>query len=217
MRQGPEADEPGAAFISPRMAKAMASPLRSRIMVELNNGPVSPSQFVERVFPGLAAATRRDKLSEVARAFRQLAAWGFVEIADERTGGRRRGGTEKVYRAVERAHFDPATWKRLPRFLRTHYSSNIARAFLGRVVEAFEGDSLDAEVDRHLSCSGVTLDRTAWTELTTALDSTLDWLPQLEAEAALRLRSSGEDPIPTTVGLAAFRSPTDRPPGSDRN
>src|ERR1700729_3989830 len=101
MGQGAITEEPGAAFISPRLAKAMASPLRSRIMMELSIGDMSPSEFCEIVDADLSAA---------ARAFRQLAEWGFAEVVDQRRGGGRRGGTEKIYRRIGRAFFDPPTW-----------------------------------------------------------------------------------------------------------
>lgn len=47
----------------------------------------------------------------------------------------------------------------------------------------------------------------AWTELTDRLDEILAWIPKLQLESAERIAASGEEPIPTTWCLAAFRSP----------
>ena len=52
------------------------------------------------------------------------------------------------------------------------------------------------------------LDRQAWTQLNLRLDELLfSVIPDLEDEAAQRMAVSGEEPIPTTYGLTAFRSP----------
>ena len=36
-----------------------------------------------------------------------------MELVEERTGGQRRGGKEKIYRAVSRSMFDESTWPML--------------------------------------------------------------------------------------------------------
>jgi hypothetical protein len=88
-------------------------------------------------------------------------------------------------------------------------SQNALGAYLRRIFEALDAETFDAEVDRHFSWDAVSLDRRAWKQITDRLDEVLDWLPELEAEAALRMKESSENPIPATVGLAAFRSPTE--------
>lgn len=198
MAEGSRTDEPGAAMISAKMAKALANPWRSRILMELSSRPLSPSQFVDEI---------GGEISNVSRCFRQLAEWGYIEILEERSGGRRRGGVEHVYRNIQRAYFDTRTWERLPRVLKDEFSGNIVASYFRRVSEAVEAGTFDAEVDRHLSWDSPALDRQAWTEMTDKLDEILAWVPELEAESAKRMAESGEEPIPTTVGLAAFRSP----------
>jgi DNA-binding transcriptional ArsR family regulator len=199
MAEGTSTTEPGAAFISPQMAKAMASPLRSRVMMELSNGPQSPSELAEVV---------GEDLSAVARACRQLADWGFAEVVDERKRNHRRGGKEKVYRQLERAFFDTPNWAGLPQFLRNDFTVNILKSLWVRVGDALGAGTFDAEVDRHLSWIGAALDRTAWNELAVRLDDLLSWVPEAEAESTVRMAASGEEPIPATIALMAFRSPT---------
>jgi DNA-binding transcriptional ArsR family regulator len=198
VRQGNKTDEPGAAVISPKLAKTLANPWRAQILAELSSRPMSPSQFVDEV---------GGELTNISRCFRQLAEWGYVEVVERKTGGHRRGGVEHVYRSIQRAHFDSPSWELLPRYLREDISNSLLITFFTRLNDAIEAGTLDAEGDRHLSWDSPVLDRQAWKELTDRFDEVLDWLPELEAESARRMAESGEEPIPTTVGLAAFRSP----------
>jgi DNA-binding transcriptional ArsR family regulator len=189
---------PSPFVISKKTARALANRWRSRILMELNARPLSPSQFIEEI-----GGSR----STISRAFLQLAEWGYIEIVEERKGGRHGGGVERIYRNTQRAHIDTATWEGLPRFLRNEFSNSILGSYLARITEAIKTGTFDAETDRHLSWKPVVLDRIAWGEIVACLDEVLDWLPELEAEASQRMEQSAEEPIPTTVGLAAFRSP----------
>lgn len=184
--------------ISAETAGAVASEWRSRILMELRVRPLSPAQFVREV---------GGEKSWINRCFRQLAEWGYIEVIEVKSGGKRRGGREKFYRLKQRPFFDTPTWETLPRFLRDECSAATLHSYFARVNEALEAGTFDAEVDRHLSWDGVALDRLAWTEVMDRLDELLDWIPELEKEAGLRIEKTGEEPIPTTVGLAGFRSP----------
>ncbi|HEX8752046.1 MAG TPA: winged helix-turn-helix domain-containing protein [Solirubrobacterales bacterium] len=204
MRQGHRKDEPEAPIISAKLAKAVANPWRARILRELSTRPMSPSQFVEEV---------GGELTSISRCFRQLAEWGYVEVVETRRGGSRRGGVERVYANVQRAHFDTESFERLPPYLLTDMLRNWVERFLGRLGNAVETGTLQSEGATHLSWDIPTLDRQAWTELTDRLEELLESLPRLEAEAAARLAESGGEAIPATVALAAFRSPPQ--PGTD--
>lgn len=189
----------GTAVISAKLAKALANPVRARIMMELSVRPLSPSQF-QAIVGG--------NLGNIARYFRQLEEWDYVEVIEHRRGGHRRGGVEHIYRRTQPNLLRTSDWEILPSFLREDISANVLAAYFARISEAIEAGTFDAETDRHLSWDKPVLDRQGWEELSVRLDEVLDWLPELTREAAERMKESGEDPIPTTVGLAAFRSPT---------
>lgn len=189
----------GSAVISAKLAKALANPMRAKIMTELSVRPLSPSQF---------QAIAGGDLGNISRYFRQLEEWDYVEVVETRRGGRRRGGVEHIYRRIQPNLITTENWERLPVFLREDISVNMLASYLARISEAIEVGTFDAETDRHLSWDKVALDRQAWEELGRRLDEVLDWLPELARESAERMQESGEEPIPTTVGLAAFRSPT---------
>jgi DNA-binding transcriptional regulator GbsR (MarR family) len=196
--QGTRNDEPAAGIISAKLAKALGNTWRARIVAEVSLRPMSASEFVDQV---------GGELTNISRCFRQLAEWDYIEVVEERTGGQRRGGIEKVYRAIQRAHFDTPTWAQLPKILMDDITSNVLASYFERISEAIEAGTFDAEVDRHLSWDKIQLDRVAWTQLIERLDEVLASLPELAAESAERMAETGEEPIPTTVGLAGFRSP----------
>lgn len=191
-------EEPGAGVISAKMAKALANPTRARILAELLTRPMSPSQFVDELGGGL---------SNVSRCFRQLREWGYVEVVETRTGGQRRGAVEHIYRATQVAYFDTPAWEALPLHLRRDISANVIASYFEQIADAVDAGTFDAEVDRHFSWDRAMLDRQAWGELGTRLAEVLECLPQLAHESARRMATSKEQPIPMTLGLAAFRSP----------
>lgn len=202
MTQTAASIEPTAFGISAKMAKALIDTWRFRILSELSVRPMSPSQFVEEV---------GGELTHVSRCFRQLAKWDYVEIIEERPGRRRGAAVEHVYRAIQRAHFDTSSWRNVPHLDRHALSISVLESYFERITEAISAGTFDDELDRHLSWDGVVLDRLAWTQLTRGFDCVLSWLPELEVEAARRCAATGGEPIPTIVGLTAFRSP--RPAG----
>ncbi len=159
---------------------------------------MSPTQFTDE-FGG--------NLTVVSRYFRELKKWGFLEVAEELRGGKRRGAVEKVYRAIRRVQFDTPTWEVLPRYLREECSGTILDGLVRRIAQAVAAETFDAEKDRHLSWKALHLDRQAWTEYVTRLDKVLDWVGELEVESAARFVGTEEEPIPATVALMAFRSP----------
>jgi DNA-binding transcriptional ArsR family regulator len=184
--------------IPPHMAKALSNKWRCRILMELTARPLSPSEFVDQI---------GGTLSNIARYFRELASWGYVEVIEERKGGRHGGGIERIYRNTKRAYFDTPTWAALPRLIRNEVSWAFLNSYLDRINEAIEADTFDAETDRHLSWTPVLLSRTDWNEIGEELDEILACLPQMEAESVERVSENLNDLIPVIVGLALFRSP----------
>jgi hypothetical protein len=191
-------EEPAAFGISARTARALADPWRFRILIEVNMRPLSPSRFVEK---------HGGELTHIARCFRQLAEWGYLEVAEERPGRRRGAAIEHVYRAIRRAQFHADTWASVSNSDRHSVTRSILDSYQVRISEAIEAGTFDQEVDRHLSWEIIVLDKAAWQELSERLDFIQGSLAEREFEAGKRLAATSEEQIPTTVGLAAFRSP----------
>jgi DNA-binding transcriptional ArsR family regulator len=185
-----------------RLAKMLANPRRARILGELMLRPMSLTQLTE--------VLDADK-STVSRELRELDRWGYVEVAEERSGGRK-GGPEKFYRALPENRLDHEEWGRLSRGEREEKSVNDIAFYMQRITEAIEARTFDAdaELQRHFSWDVLKLDRKAWNQIGERFDETLAWLREVQAEAEERMTETGERPIPTTVGLASFRSPTEK-------
>lgn len=198
-RQGPfEATQPETPFtIGPKLAKSLSNRWRCKILMETSIRPLSASQFVEK-FGGT--------MTHISRCFRTLASWGYLELVEERRGGRRGGGVEKIYRSTIRPYFDTPTWEALPQIVREEVSQYFLHSYFDRITEAIEDDTLDAEKDRHLSWKPIVVDRLAWVDIVNSLDEVLAWLPELEEQSVNRTHDV-ESLIPTTIGLASFRSP----------
>jgi hypothetical protein len=182
--------------IGTKLAKALSSEWRCKVLMEASLRPISPSQFVEEV---------GGSMSNIARCFRELFDWGYLELLEERNGGRNGGGVERVYRSVCRAYFDTASWENLPKPLREEISQFFLDSYLSQVSEAISAGTFDADLDRHLSWKPLRLDRSAWINTGETLDEILAWLPQLEAESIERTPDV-ERLIPTVAGLTCFRT-----------
>jgi DNA-binding transcriptional ArsR family regulator len=181
------------------LATALGNPWRFRIVAAAFAAPLSPSQFVRR-YGG--------EISNVSRHFRNLAEWGYLEKVKTVTGGEHRGANMTIYRATGGAYLDMPASKDLPEMFRRGISDRILETFFERVSVSLETGTFDAEVERHLSWDVGEFDAEAFRQLSSWLDEVLARLPALRREAKRRMEESGEEPIPTTVGLFSFRSPS---------
>jgi DNA-binding transcriptional ArsR family regulator len=77
--------------------------------------------------------------------------------------------------------------------------------FLEGCREAWESGALDTRSDSHLSWSPLPLDRQGWDDLMGTLPRLIKRALDLEAESWVRLAASGEEALPTILGLAGFQ------------
>jgi Helix-turn-helix domain len=189
--------------VSQRLAKALAHPSRMHILVETNKRPMSATEFARRFAGGDISPTKAN------RHFRYLEKLGCLELVEERTGGQRRGGKEKIYRAVSRSMFDESTWPMLPHSVKGEVTQVIFTSYIERVTEAVAAGTIDLREDRHFTWTGMHYDQQAWNELIERMNELFWFSLELRVQAALRMIKSGEEPIPVTVGMACFESPKD--------
>jgi hypothetical protein len=181
------------------LATALGNPWRFRIVGAASASPLSPSQFVRE---------HGGEISNISRHFRNLAEWGYLEKVETVTGGQHRGANMNVYRATRPAHLDTMASRNVPELIRRGLSDRVVETFFEQVAAALEAGTFDVDVERHLSWDVGEFDAEAFRELSGWLDEVLARLPALRREAKQRMEESGEDPIPTTVGLFSFRSPS---------
>lgn len=201
------------AFLS-RLSVAFADPVRLKIVTELFQREMSPSQF-QSAFGG-------GSLEGICRQFKKLEQHGWLRLVrQEAPAGK--GRAERFYRAPELAVFDEAIWALLPRSLKEEFSWRIFVQFAERVKWAFEAETIDARSDRHFTWTPLVLDDKGRALVFSAVDDLFYLLFEEQRDAKIRLERSGDTPIPATVGLSAFDSPTARrnrsglllpPPGS---
>jgi DNA-binding transcriptional ArsR family regulator len=185
----------GEEIVDARFAKAIAHPLRVRIMAELHRGPMSPAEY---------AAKFGGTLENVAYHFRTLMECDCVRVAAERP---RRGATEHFYENTQWALFSEEEFSRLPMAVRGSFSASILSAFMDQAAEALLTNKLDSHTSRHLTWQRLLLDEEGFAEVMARLDELFEWLPVAQMAARERMKKSGERPLPTTVGMFGFESP----------
>lgn len=183
-----------------RLAVVFADELRLKIVTELFLREMSPAQFHAEFGGG--------SISRVDHHFKRLVEHGWLRYVRTETGeGRRPGGPQHFYRAIDLPVFDKETWALVPYSMRVEISWTTFKQFAERVVEALRAKTLDARTDSHLSWTPVLLDEAGWEKITSAVDSFFESLLEEIHDARLRVYKSGETPMLATVALALFESP----------
>jgi len=182
-------------IVDQRIAKALAHPLRVRILATLSHRSISPVEFSREA---------RVPLSDVAYHFRKLEEFECAEVTREVPV---RGSTQHFYRGTTRPLLSDDAWKYLPISIRGGISGMIWQTLLERVAGAMEAGTFDVRDDRHFTWTPFTVDEAGWTELTGLLASTLEEATEIGVRSAERMAESGEEGINTTFALAGFESP----------
>lgn len=184
-----------------RLSKVFADELCLKIVAELNLREMSVTQF-HREFGGTS-------VGGMHRRFKKLEAICWLRQVNEETGGKRRGATEKFYRATGPAIFDNSTWADVPEAIRTTHSWTTFEQLSEQVKEAMSAGTFDSGNDRHLSWSLLRLDQLGWEKMVAAVDTLFALILNEADRAEARMAKSGEKPVRMTVALMAFESPKD--------
>lgn len=187
---------PHAGLVDPRLAKALAHPLRARILVVLNERVASPNEIAQMLGEALP------NVSYHVRTLSDLDCIALVRTAQ------RRGAIEHYYRALKRPFFSDREWKRLPPSARQALADTTLEMIWDDVSEAIDAGTLAARPDMHVSRSALVLDERGWGELTDALAALLDEAERIGGRSAARLEKSGEEGIPSKLTFMHFESPS---------
>jgi DNA-binding transcriptional ArsR family regulator len=174
------------------MAKALAHPLRVRVLGLLDDRVASPNELANEMGASLGV---------VSYHVRTLAQLGFLELVDKR---KRRGATEHYYRAVSRPVVTSEAWEKFPSVVK----KQMIGATLGHVSDlvnlaAHAGGFEHAE--SHLTRSPLVLDERGFREAAAKLDELLRELARIRDGAAQRL-ADGASEIRATAVLMLFES-----------
>lgn len=192
------------------ICNALKHPVRVRILEVLNEGPRSPSQFVEEgLIPKELFNTYQQALSLASYHFRELEKEGCLEVIESIP---RRGAVEHVYRGMSpRIFFSDAEFEAMPLETRRQLSRISLQGLIARADRAISTETFDSRPDRHLTWVPMQLDERGWKEVIAALAATFGELTQIHHDAKDRLATSGEEVVPATLAMLGFESPPPPP------
>lgn len=181
--------------ITQQLAKALAHPLRVRILSSLHKGVSSPNQLSQEL---------GEPLGNVSYHVKTLLEYDCVELVKTEP---RRGAVEHFYRATERAFFSASDWEKIPASARKGISGSILETVGQDATEALVAGSIDARTDSHVSRTPLALDEQGWTDVTTLLADTLNRALEIQDEAATRLGGEKSSSVNTKLAILHFESP----------
>jgi DNA-binding transcriptional ArsR family regulator len=185
--------------IDQRLVRALAHPLRIKILEVLTERVASPIRLSDDLDAGL---------SHVAYHTRALDKCGCLELVDT---AQRRGATEHFYKASPHSFIGDRIWRRVPRALLGGVSGATLQSFMDRAVAALEAGTIDGREDTTLYWTPVLLDQQGWDEVTATMVETVDRVLGIQDESRARIiKRKGRGAISAIVGLASFETPGSR-------
>jgi DNA-binding transcriptional ArsR family regulator len=181
--------------ITQQLAKALAHPLRVRILTSLHRGISSPNQLAQEL---------DEPLGNVSYHVKTLLEYGCVELVKTEP---RRGAVEHFYRATERAFISEADWAKIPASARKGIDGVVLEAIGQDATAALTEGTIDSRTDTHISRTPLILDEAGWTELSKLLADTLEQTMRIGEESANRLAKERTDGIPASVSILHFEVP----------
>lgn len=176
----------------PAVAKALAHPLRTRILAALENRTASPTQLADEL---------EAPLGVVSYHVRRLHALRFLKLVKRVP---RRGAVEHYYTTVAGPRITNEAWLSTPTIVK-QATISAALIELGTQASSAVGNGGFDQPGSHVSRTPLTLDAQGWEEVARELDGLLPRLQKIEAESHKRLmRSDHEGEQQATVGLILF-------------
>jgi DNA-binding transcriptional ArsR family regulator len=182
--------------ITQQLAKALAHPLRVRILSSLHRGISSPNQLAQEL---------GEPLGNVSYHVKTLLEYDCVELVKTEP---RRGAVEHFYRATDRAFLSDSDWAKIPASARKGISGSILESIGQSATEAMSEGTLDARSDSHLSDTPLQLDKQGWKELNKVLTETVDKAGSIQKEARKRMGKDKATAIETKLAIMHFEVPS---------
>jgi DNA-binding transcriptional ArsR family regulator len=179
----------------PRLAKALAHPLRLEILRHLGDRTASPSEI---------AAEIGAPLTNVSYHVRKLRALGLIKLVRKTP---KRGVIEHYYSAKPRTTVTDEAWGGTPDIVKEALAVPFARRGAEALVRAAGGGGFNRH-NSHFMDQTRTLDERGWDDISMLLHKTHDEIGKIEAESLARIESKGE-PSPISAGfvIGFFEAP----------
>ncbi|HEY3553174.1 MAG TPA: winged helix-turn-helix domain-containing protein [Solirubrobacterales bacterium] len=181
--------------ITQQLAKALAHPLRVRILSSLHKGISSPNQLAQEL---------GEPLGNVSYHVKTLLEYDCVELVKTEP---RRGAVEHFYRATDKAFLSDSDWAKIPASARKGISGSILESIGQSATEAMAEGTLDARSDSHLSDTPLQLDKQGWKEINKVLTETVDKATAIQKEAVKRMGKDKDKAIQTKLAIMHFEVP----------
>lgn len=182
--------------ITQQLAKALAHPLRVRILTSLHKGISSPNQLAQEL---------GEPLGNVSYHVKTLLEFDCVELVKTEP---RRGAVEHFYRATERAFISESDWEKIPASARKGISGAVLELIGQDATAALAAGTIDAR-DSHVSRTPLTVDEQGWGDLATLLEETLKRAVEIQKESAKRIGDGKGEEIDTKLAILQFESPAE--------
>src|SRR3954451_7429230 len=175
-----------------RIAKALAHPLRARILQRLDERVASPGDL----------ATELDApLGVVSYHVRMLRDYDCVELVRTEP---RRGALQHFYKATARPNLDDDQWRTLPAGLRKELAGETLQELVDDLAGAADAGKLD-DPEMTISRTPLELDERAFKKLNKLLARTQEQALAIAAESAGRAESAPEKVFATELAILHFR------------
>jgi DNA-binding transcriptional ArsR family regulator len=177
----------------PRWVRAIAHPLRIRLLAMLDEQEASPVVLAQKLDQSLGIVSYHVRL---------LYDLGLLELVKTR---QRRGALEHVYRACGHPRFTDEAWAELgtvPKQRMISASLNQIHDYATRSAAAGGFDAADA----HFTRTPLKLDRQGWTELARASKTWLQETAKIERAAAKRLKRDPHSEVDVGLVILLFEA-----------
>jgi hypothetical protein len=136
--------------------------------------------------------------------FARLVKEGWIYVCDS---DQARGVMRNYYSATRLKVITDREFGQMAGDERHETDEGVLLDLLENCAAAFRQGTLRSDRKIHLTRHRLWLDKGTWGELQSDMDRLLEVILECKVESEMRLRQSGEKPIPTLAALAAFRTP----------
>ncbi len=175
----------------PRLAKALAHPLRLEILRHLGDRTASPSEI---------AAEIGAPLTNVSYHVRKLRALGVIKLVRKAP---KRGVVEHYYAAKPRRTVSDQAWGQTPAVVKEAVASAATENIAKLAVDAGSGGGFDRS-NAHLSRQVMRLDQQGWDEVAKVLEHALADIVKIDETTQERVKSSHEELIDAASVMLLF-------------
>jgi DNA-binding transcriptional ArsR family regulator len=188
-------DESG---IDQQLVKALAHPLRVRILTLLNDKVASPSDVAEEL---------GEPLANVSYHFHVLNDMECIELVDTKP---RRGAIEHYYRAQTRPFLSDEDLAKLPATTRQSLFSSLLRQIIRDVTEAARGGGFERP-ETHVSRTPLVLDEQGSQQVTETLAKALERILEIQEECTRRMTGEEQPRLATNLAIMHFEGAAGEP------